>query len=120
MQAKKEEFERDYKPELDRRRAEREKEKAAARQKELDKLMKDMHVGGASKSKKDKDAPETVSDAEDNSDEGMQVDDEDSEDEVHDNSEEGLKARYQQALQDTTPSGEDFSFARYIHQAKMG
>ncbi|KAF1972914.1 XPA-binding protein-like protein [Bimuria novae-zelandiae CBS 107.79] len=122
VQAKKEEFERDYKPELDRRRAEREKEKAAARQKELDKLMKDMNVGSASRTKRSNDEPETVSDAEDNSDQAMQEDDDDSEDEEYDNSENGLEARYQQALDDSAggPSGEDFSFARYIHQAKLG
>ncbi|KAL1599797.1 hypothetical protein SLS60_007602 [Paraconiothyrium brasiliense] len=120
VQAKKEEFERDYKPELERRRAEREQEKVATRQKELDKLMRDMNVGGTGKGKK-KDDPETVSDVEDNSDEGMQVDDEDSEDEDYDNPEQGLKARYQQALNDTAgPSAEDFSFARYVHKANLG
>ncbi|KAF2447725.1 ATPase NPA3 [Karstenula rhodostoma CBS 690.94] len=120
VQAKKEEFERDYKPELERRRAEREQEKAATRQKELDKLMKDMNVGGASIAKKKTDEPETVSDVEDNSDEGMQVDDDDSEDEDYDNPEQGLKARYQQALNDTAgPSAEDFSFARYVHKPSM-
>ncbi|KAJ4296622.1 hypothetical protein N0V90_006670 [Kalmusia sp. IMI 367209] len=122
VQAKKEEFERDYKPELERRRAEREKEKAATRQKELDKLMKDMNVGGAGQFKKGprKDEPETVSDVEDEQ-EDMQVDDYDSEDDYNDNSEQGLKARYQQALEDSSgPSGEDFSFARYLHKANLG
>ncbi|KAL5458729.1 hypothetical protein PMIN06_003192 [Paraphaeosphaeria minitans] len=123
VESKKDEFERDYKPELERRRAEREQEKAATRERELDKLMKDMNVGGASEGKKKTDEPETVSDVEDSSDEVMQVDEDDSEDEEYDsdNPEHGLKARYQQALRDNAgPSAEDFSFARYVHKANLG
>lgn len=41
---KAQEFERDYKPELEKRRQERQEEKANQRQKELGKLMKDMNV----------------------------------------------------------------------------
>lgn len=126
VEAKKEEFERDYKPELERRRAERESEKAAARQKELDRLMQDMNVGGASKPKKGprKDEPETVSDVDDDDDddeENMQVDDYDSDDDYNDTSDQGVRSRYQQALDDSAgPSGEDFSFARYVHKANLG
>lgn len=122
VQVKKAEFERDYRPELERRRAEREKEKIAARQRELDKLMKDMKVGGASKSKKSrKDEPETVSDAEDMDDEeGMQVDEYDSDDDLA-AADSGLKQRYQEALNDNSaPSAEDFSFARYMYKANLG
>ncbi|KAF2240522.1 hypothetical protein BU26DRAFT_207154 [Trematosphaeria pertusa] len=123
VQEKKEEFERDYKPELERRRAEREKEKLAARQRELDKLMKDMNVGGAKKPKKGpkKEEPETVSDAEDMDEEGMQVDDEYDSDEDYENADGGLKQRYQQAMEDSgAPSGDDFSFVRYMHKANLG
>lgn len=120
VQEKKAEFERDYKPELERRRAEREKEKLAARQKELDKLMQDMNVGDMSKAKKGprKEDPATVSDVEDEEDDDMQVDD-DSEGEQ--GAEQGLKDRYQQALNDSAgPSSDDFSFARYLHKANLG
>ena len=130
VQEKKEEFERDYAPELERRRAEREKEKAKLRERELDRLMKDMRVGGASKkkAKKQKEEPETVSDAEDmdedDEDDAMAVDDDDDSDEDEDPSS-TLEGRYQQALQDSRddkagPSGDDFSFARYLHKANMG
>ncbi|CAO2650335.1 Nn.00g016270.m01.CDS01 [Neocucurbitaria sp. VM-36] len=128
VQEKKEEFERDYKPELERRRAEREKEKEATRQRELDKLMKDMKVGGAGskpKSRPKKEEPETVSDAEDadedDDDDEMHPEDLDYEDEMDsDDPEKGLKQRYQQALRDSgAPQDEDMSFARYTHMAKF-
>lgn len=119
VQAKKEEFERDYKPELERRRAEREKEKLAARQRELDKLMKDMKVGGPKKPKKDE--PETVSDADDvENEEDMQVDDDES-DEEYETEGSSLEQRYQEALNDSgAPTGDDFSFVRYVHKANLG
>lgn len=124
VQEKKEEFERDYKPELERRRAERENEKVAKRERELDKLMRDMRVGGSSKVKsKRKEEPETVSDAEDMDEDAMGVD-EDASDEDIDDPDSGLEKRYKQALQDSRgdegPSGDDFSFARYMHKANLG
>ncbi|KAJ4367665.1 hypothetical protein N0V83_007250 [Neocucurbitaria cava] len=127
VQEKKEEFERDYKPELERRRAEREKEKEATRQRELDKLMKDMKFGGAGskpKTRPKKEEPETVSDAEDadeDDDDDMHPDDLDYEDEMDsDDPETGLKQRYQQALRDSgAPQDEDMSFARYTQMAKF-
>lgn len=124
VQVKKEEFERDYKPELERRRAEREKEKEATRARELDKLMKDMRVGGAGTKpkRKPKEEPETVSEAEDtDEDEAMHNEDLDYEDELDsDDPEKGLKQRYRQALRDNdTTQGEDMSFARYTQMAKF-
>ena len=123
VQEKKVEFERDYKPELERRRAEREKEKVATRERELDKLMKDMKVGGAGnkpKSRPRKEEPETVSDAEDTDEDGMEHDDLDYEDEYDsDDPENGLKQRYQQALRDSgAGQDDDMSFARYVQTAK--
>jgi GTPase SAR1 family protein len=124
---KKEEFERDYKPELERRRAEREAEKQATRQRELDKLMKDMKVGGAGtkpkpRGKPAKEEPETVSDVEESEDDedmdyrGDAGDDEDDSDDP-----DGLKSRYQQALRDTgADQNDDMSFARYVGAAKFG
>ncbi|OJD38751.1 atp binding protein [Diplodia corticola] len=125
------EFERDYKPELERRREDRVKEKEERREKELDKLMRDMSVGGASnktpskaKSKgRRKEEPETVSDLEDE-DEDEDGPAADSDDFVEDDGDdEGLQDRYQKALKedhDRASGGDDMSFARYVTQARMG
>ena len=124
VQEKKEEFERDYKPELERRKAEREEQKASVRQKELDRLLKDMNVGGTKKGPR-KDEPETVSDAEDmEEEENGVVGDPDSDEDLPD-ADSGLEARYQQALRDSrgdegVPSGKDLSFLRYMQQANIG
>ncbi|KAH9865416.1 hypothetical protein J1614_008999 [Plenodomus biglobosus] len=121
---KAEEFERDYKPELERRRAEREQEKQATRQRELDKLMKDMKVGGAGNKptlRPQKDDPETVSDAED-ADEDDQDEDVDYEDDLDsDDPEQGLQQRYRDTIRDhsTKAPDDDMSFARYIQAAKF-
>ena len=133
VQDKKEEFIRDYQPELERRRKQREKDKAERRGKELGRLLKDMNVSGSQKGKEKKgatkDEPETVSDAEDMEEEeqeGMMLDDDEDDDEDEDEDmESGLEQRYQQALKDNRggeggPSGDDFSFARYMHKANLG
>ena len=133
VQDKKEEFIRDYQPELERRRKQREKDKAERRGKELGRLLKDMNVSGSQKGKEKKgatkDEPETVSDAEDMEEEeqeGMMLDDdEDDDDDEDEDMESGLEQRYQQALKDNRggeggPSGDDFSFARYMHKANLG
>lgn len=136
VQDKKEEFIRDYQPELERRRKQREKDKAERRGKELGRLLKDMNVSGSQKGKEKKgatkDEPETVSDAEDMEEEeqdGMMLDDDENDDDDDDDEDEdmesGLEQRYQQALKDNRgseggPSGDDFSFARYMHKANLG
>ncbi|ORY13721.1 hypothetical protein BCR34DRAFT_586310 [Clohesyomyces aquaticus] len=126
VEEKRQEFERDYKPELERRKQDREKDKAANRQKELDRLMKDMKVGAVSKSRNapKKPEPETVSEAEDTDEEDMQLGEEASDDEVQD-VDSGIESRYKQALRNSRgdeggPSGEDFSFARYMQKANLG
>ncbi|RMZ69000.1 GTPase npa3 [Pyrenophora seminiperda CCB06] len=124
VEEKKEEFERDYKPELERRKAEREQEKKEARERELDKMMKDMQVGGAGTKPKPtsrKEEPETVSDAENSDEDGMMHEDMDYEDEMDpDDPESGIKERYRQAVQDRgLDQGEDHSFARYVNMAKF-
>ncbi|KAF2833180.1 hypothetical protein CC86DRAFT_5999 [Ophiobolus disseminans] len=124
VQEKKEEFERDYQPELERRRADREKEKEVTRQRELDKLMKDMKVGGAGtkpKSRPKKEEPETVSDVEESdSDDDMQ-EYQNHEDDDSDGPDTNLQSRYQQALRDNSGGqDEDQSFARYMQAAKFG
>jgi GTPase SAR1 family protein len=120
---KKEEFHRDYAPELERRRAQREQEKQTTRQRELDKLMKDMKVGGAAnKPRPTKDEPQTVSDVEDTDSDDMDFthanNDEDDSDAEGENT---LASRYEQALRDTgAGDAEDMSFARYTQAAKFG
>ena len=124
VQEKKEEFERDYQPELERRRADREKEKEATRQRELDKLMKDMKVGGAGtkpKSRPQKEEPETVSDVEDTDSDEMQDYQAHEDDEDSDGPDTNLQSRYQQALHDNSGAqDEDMSFTRYMQAAKFG
>lgn len=105
------EFERDYKPELERRKKLREEAKHANREKELGKLMKDMAVSGESSSKKPGLDMDTLSDEEDSEDEGGAGEGDD---------EEGLSTRYKQALADAGgPSNDNHSFTRYLRASQM-
>ncbi|TVY25815.1 GPN-loop GTPase [Lachnellula hyalina] len=113
VQGKAEEFERDYKPELERKRKAREDEKIQNREKELGRLMKDMAVSGEPSSRK---KPETDMDT------LSDMEDDDEDEEEGDESEEGLAARYKQALADSggeKPSNEDYSFTRYLKASQM-
>ncbi|KAK4988953.1 hypothetical protein LTR66_003794 [Elasticomyces elasticus] len=133
VQAKKEEFQKEYAPELQRRREELTQERAGHREREVERLMGDMNVDVSeanrqSKSmagKRKKEEPETVSDAEAMSDEDeesgglVDPDDDDDEDGEEDG---GLTKRYQQALRDGgagAPSAEDASFAKPEPKAKI-
>lgn len=114
------EFERDYRPELERKKKEREAEKIANREKELDKMMKDMGVSstssfGAPAQKDPRSDMDTLSDMED--------DDEDDEVDGEDQAAEGLSSRYQRALAnsgDADSKHEDQSFVRYINRSQGG
>lgn len=64
VEEKRQEFERDYRPELERKKKEREESKEARREVELGKLMKDMSVSGSTRRQRSGEEPETVSDAE--------------------------------------------------------
>ncbi|KUJ07950.1 putative GTPase npa3 [Mollisia scopiformis] len=109
------EFDRDYKPELERRKKQREEEKLANRDKELGKLMKDMAVSGEPSSKKSMPDMDTLSDMED------EQDDEEDVDEEKEGGEDGLSSRYKQALAESGESSkeEDYSFARYLRTSQM-
>ena len=117
------EYERDYKPELEKRQKERQAAKEDKREHDLGKLMRDMSVaggeGGLSKAKKN------VGDSDEDEDDDMldeDSDEEEDEDEDEDN-EHGLEGRYKKALDDETgkkPGLEDFSFARYLNSSKIG
>ncbi|KAH9216736.1 hypothetical protein DL95DRAFT_114573 [Leptodontidium sp. 2 PMI_412] len=115
VEEKAKEFERDYKPELERRRKKREDEKLENRERELGKLMKDMAVSGEPSSAKPATKAsdmDTMSDMEDSGDE---------DDENQDG--EGLTSRYKQALEETggatAPTNEDHSFTRYLRASQM-
>jgi len=119
---KAQEFERDYKPELERRRKQRQDEKTQHREKELGKLMKDMAVSESTESR-GKEGPagpddmDTISDLDDESD-GEDMDD------GEENEAGGLNDRYQKALEASggsqVASGDDNSFTRYIRASQMG
>ncbi|KFY20515.1 hypothetical protein V491_03654 [Pseudogymnoascus sp. VKM F-3775] len=116
VQEKAEEFNRDYKPELERRRKARADEKAAGREKELGKLMKDMAVSGErSNAPEEKVDMDVISDLEDSSDSDANA--EGGEDER----EEGLKSRYKEAMERSGgATNEDNSFTRYVRSSQMG
>ena len=137
---KADEFDRDYKPELEKRREERQQEKQGKREKELGKLMKDMNVSESSKSpagsKRPKPAQrqhtDTLSDLEDDSTSEVEAEmiepDEDDENEDGEGGkssiEDGLTKRYKQKLTDEVAKGgtpsNDNSFTRYLRGSQMG
>lgn len=139
---KAEEYERDYKPELEKRRKERQEEKAGKREKDLGRMMKDMNVSDSSNapvgSKEGKAAQrhhvDTLSDLEDSSESETEAQmlepDEDGTDEdgaengAHMNDE--LAKRYKQAMTPTAQAAssggasDEHSFTRYLRTTQMG
>ncbi|KAL4994966.1 hypothetical protein BDV10DRAFT_175655 [Aspergillus recurvatus] len=125
VEEKRKEFEKDYKPELERLKKEREEAQANQRETELGKLMKDMNLS----SSKAKEEPETVSEAEEEEDEraaavGRAYDPDSDSDEDYPppaGDDEGLSQRYQNALADSKngPSNEDASFMRYLQKSNL-
>jgi GPN-loop GTPase len=113
VQEKAEEFKRDYQPELERRRNEREENKKKAREKELDKMMKGMSMGGASS------ADVMVGDIKEE-EEGQDVlssdeDDADAPEDEYDR--EGLQNKYAATMQGPDDSvAADASFAKYLYK----
>ncbi|KAJ5190840.1 uncharacterized protein N7498_009825 [Penicillium cinerascens] len=130
VEEKRQEFERDYKPELERKKKEREENKANQREVELGKLMKDMNVSGSGRREGQgpEVGPETVSEAEDEEEDeiikrGLADGEDDSEEDYEGPSagnDEGLSQRYQQALgSQDQPSDQDNSFTRYLRASGM-
>ncbi|KAL8712319.1 MAG: hypothetical protein Q9220_003470 [cf. Caloplaca sp. 1 TL-2023] len=125
VREKADEFERDYRPELERRQNERRQRKDSRREKELGKMMKDMNVAPPAQSgtNSKRDNVDTLSDME--SDDAMQQ----GKDETSDSSDQeeatsgpkgdGLVRRYEEALADEGPSTEDHSFTRYLRASNM-
>lgn len=130
------EFERDYKPELEKRREERQREKKGQREKELGKLMKDMNVSDSREPlgglragmPAQRQHTDTLSDLEDDSDPEpmaqMVEPDEDEADEDDDSrTNDGLANRYRQALTEEGgpgPSSDDHSSTRYLRASQIG
>lgn len=121
IQDKAAEFERDYRPELERRRTEREKDRRAKREKELGRLMQDLDVKSTPPNHRRQDSlqedPETISDLEASGD-----DEEVEHDDTSDSHGAGLVHRYEEALAEKSGadgSGDDQSFLRYVRQANI-
>ncbi|PCH03942.1 Hypothetical protein PENO1_001570 [Penicillium occitanis (nom. inval.)] len=127
VEEKRQEFERDYRPELERKKNERAEQATKRRDIELGKLMKDMAVSNRGKNKL-ADGPETVSEAEDDPHgDGDAIGGDESDgfsgEEDSASADVGLASRYQQALADTSqnpsqPSDEDISFMRYLRSSQ--
>ena len=131
---KAEEFERDYKPELEKRRTERQQEKEGKKEKELGKLMKDMSVadserrssaGLSAAAAAQKQDIDTISDVEDQTDSDVGAEDDDSEEDKARDAEAGddtLSRCYKKALNDEgglRGSAEEQSFTRYLRASGM-
>ncbi|KAI1260565.1 hypothetical protein F5Y18DRAFT_432122 [Xylariaceae sp. FL1019] len=121
VQEKAEEFKKDYLPELERKRAEREELKKKTRQQELDKMMQGMSMGSAEASGSSAGPKYPTNDDEDDvsSDDEQGGDDYDDVDDEYDR--EGLQQRYQAAMEANVDSTMDeASFAKFLHQQRRG
>lgn len=115
VQTKGEEFEREYRPEMEKRRARREKQKAAEKEAEMGRMMDDMAVGeSGSSSRRRRKEPETVSEAEDETDSEEEASKDDS----------AFTRRYQSAVRrdddDDEDEGADMSFMKYLKTSNIG
>lgn len=127
VDGKREEFEREYKPELERRRAEAEEQKQQIRDSEVSRMMRDMKVSSKAKGTgkyAQKAEPETVSDMEDMDEDedeensGIVDPDELDEEEINQAFEEGLKARYEAAIKGGAAKSGTAAAANYIHSSQ--
>ncbi|KAI1488633.1 hypothetical protein F5X96DRAFT_644700 [Biscogniauxia mediterranea] len=120
VREKADEFRRDYLPELERKRKERDDQKRRTREKELDKMMQGMSMatGESSASRTPIKKPAAGDDDDDDvdvpSDDDRDADDYADVDDEYDR--EGLQARYEAAMEANMDSTmEDASFAKYLH-----
>ncbi|KAJ8110950.1 hypothetical protein ONZ43_g5740 [Nemania bipapillata] len=115
VQEKAEEFKKDYLPELERKRKERDELKRKTREKELDKMMKGMAMGETSAAAEQNSGDKDNSDISSNEDENDD-DDADANDEYD---REGLQDRYAAALEANRDSTmQDASFAKFLHSQR--
>lgn len=113
---KTEEFKRDYQPELERKRAEREETKRKTREKELEKMMKGMGMDT-----KEAGTSQGVLAAANDDDIDVPSDNDADDDEDDDEMDrEGLQARYEAAMQGSAVSNTDeASFAKFLHTQRQ-
>lgn len=108
------EYERDYKPEMEKARKRREEQKLEEKEKELGRLMKDIDVGDGGKGKEE---PAVMSDIESSDEEaGQGVLERDEDEEMQD--EEGLQEKYERVGKENEPGTDpllDASLKRYLH-----
>jgi Conserved hypothetical ATP binding protein. len=112
VKEKAEEFKRDYQPELERVRAEKEENRRKQREKELEKMMRDMSMGGGESSSAVADVKQ------DGDDEIRPLSDESSDEDFDEDTREGLQARYEAALMEGKSVDEDASFVKYLHSQR--
>jgi GPN-loop GTPase len=132
------EYERDYKPELEKRRKERDAAKTARKETELGRLMRDMHVGEGSGAGKGSKMTELrlgkaqqreadggpLGDLDDGDEEARMAEDgDDDEEDEEDGETSGLEERYRRALADDggggSASNEEHSFTRYLRASNI-
>ncbi|KAF7505830.1 hypothetical protein GJ744_000405 [Endocarpon pusillum] len=111
VEEKRKEFNRDYKPELDKRKKQREEEKVATREQELTKVMHDLNVSAARRKPAANHEPDVDEDDEDLNDADQYPDEMDDE-----KSDDDLSSRYKAALRDAEGKGSTGkeSFANYL------
>lgn len=114
VEQKRQEFNRDYKPELDRRRQQREAERLANKEQELTKVMKDLNMSVAQGKTSAKAEPDIVDDEDENDPDQYP----DYMDEAEDDND--LSSRYQAALRNSAGKGgtSDESFANYLASSR--
>jgi GPN-loop GTPase len=100
VEEKRKEFERDYRPELEKRRKERQEASAQQKQQDLASFMKDMSMGGKSTAKQRQNEGE-------DEEEDEELDPDDYPDAERNPDEERLKRRYQEALHKSGALDED-------------
>ncbi|KAI1639246.1 hypothetical protein F4809DRAFT_596312 [Biscogniauxia mediterranea] len=122
VRGKADEFRRDYLPELERKRKERDDQKRRTREKELDKMMQGMSMATGESSASRTPIKKPAAGGNDDNDDDVDVpsdDDRDADDyaDVDDEYDrEGLQARYEAAMEANMDSTmEDASFAKYLH-----
>lgn len=127
VEEKRQEFETDYKPELDKRRKEREQESASQKEHDLTRIMKDMNVNASTsnqpRQKTHKATVEEPSDEEDEDENEEDRNDPDNYPDVErddDDDEETLRRRYRNALreQGLQVDDDDPTIAQMIAQTK--
>ncbi|KAI1102730.1 hypothetical protein F4804DRAFT_252973 [Jackrogersella minutella] len=122
VKEKAEDFKKDYRPELERKRQEREDNKRKVREQELDKMMKGMSMGSGDNTRSG--AIDRLPKVDDDEDMDVESDDEDADDYADVDEEydrEGLQTRYEAAMSNMDPTLEgDASFAKFLHTQRQG